>query len=374
MEVFNIFLLVFLFVTMIYFTDVVFNQRSLTQRYKFQISSLIFFILTLMIGLKGTIGSDYGSYFLDYIYVKEYYEENFVFRTQSLDLVYEFIVNLIVSSELSYNYIGMIVGTILIWSILFFAGKEKDYLLIILIFLSYHYFILGMGYIRQGLSIAFLLFFINFWRNEKIILSLLFFILAVLSHKFSILYGFLIFLRPKGKWFYLNIYFYLVLLIGIVAIYFYIFSVNDLKYYLDVYKMETSKWAYYRVLAFSVCAMIFFSKKSFFKKRADYRYLYISANFLVLLVPFSFFFSTIADRISTYFLPFAFIIIGNLSEILTQSYKKKIKYFLVFILFTHLFLWTNFSNQSKYYVPFEMLDLPSDKINPYKYMIGKYCC
>lgn len=374
MEVFNIFLLVFLFVTMIYFTDVVFNQRSLTQRYKFQISSLIFFILTLMIGLKGTIGSDYGSYFLDYIYVKEYYEENFVFRTQSLDLVYEFIVNLIVSSELSYNYIGMIVGTILIWSILFFAGKEKDYLLIILIFLSYHYFILGMGYIRQGLSIAFLLFFINFWRNEKIILSLLFFILAVLSHKFSILYGFLIFLRPKGKWFYLNIYFYLVLLIGIVAIYFYIFSVNDLKYYLDVYKMETSKGAYYRVLAFSVCAMIFFSKKSFFKKRADYRYLYISANFLVLLVPFSFFFSTIADRISTYFLPFAFIIIGNLSEILTQSYKKKIKYFLVFILFTHLFLWTNFSNQSKYYVPFEMLDLPSDKINPYKYMIGKYCC
>ncbi len=374
MEVFNIFLLVFLFVTVIYFTDVVFNQRSLTQRYKFQISSLIFFILTLMIGLKGTIGSDYGSYFLDYIYVKEYYEENFVFRTQSLDLVYEFIVNLIISSELSYNYIGMIVGTILIWSILFFAGKEKDYLLIILIFLSYHYFILGMGYIRQGLSIAFLLFFINFWRNEKIILSLLFFILAVLSHKFSILYGFLIFLRPKGKWFYLNIYFYLVLLIGIVAIYFYIFSVNDLKYYLDVYKMETSKGAYYRVLAFSVCAMIFFSKKSFFKKRADYRYLYISANFLVLLVPFSFFFSTIADRISTYFLPFAFIIIGNLSEILTQSYKKKIKYFLVFILFTHLFLWTNFSNQSKYYVPFEMLDLPSDKINPYKYMIGQYCC
>ena len=93
--------------------------------------------------------------------------------------------------------------------------------------------------------------------------------------------------------------------------------------------METSKGAYYRVLAFSVCAMIFFSKKSFFKKRADYRYLYISANFLVLLVPFSFFFSTIADRISTYFLPFAFIIIGNLSEILTQSYKKKIKYFLM---------------------------------------------
>ena len=29
-----------------------------------------------------------------------------------------------------------------------------------------------MGYIRQGLSIAFILFFIHFWRDQKIILSL----------------------------------------------------------------------------------------------------------------------------------------------------------------------------------------------------------
>ena len=73
----NIFLLVFIFVSIIYFTDIVFNKQSLTKRYKFQISSLIFLILFLMIGLKGTIGSDYGSYYLDYIYVKEYYEGKF---------------------------------------------------------------------------------------------------------------------------------------------------------------------------------------------------------------------------------------------------------------------------------------------------------
>ena len=193
----NIFLLVFIFVSIIYFTDIVFNKQSLTKRYKFQISSLIFLILFLMIGLKGTIGSDYGSYYLDYIYVKEYYEENFAFRTQSLDLVYEFLVNFVVLSELPYNLISIITGFIFISSIIFFAYKEKDYLLIILIFLSYHYFILGMGYIRQGLSIAFILFFINFWRDKKIILSLFFFILAVLSHKFSIFYGFLIFIRPN---------------------------------------------------------------------------------------------------------------------------------------------------------------------------------
>ena len=370
----NIFLIVFIFVSMIYFTDIVSNKQSLIQRCKLQISSIIFLILTLMIGLKGTIGSDYGSYFLDYIYVKEYYEENFAFRSQSLDLVYEFFVNLVISSELSYNFIGIIIGSILISSILFFANKEKDYLLIILIFLSYHYFILGMGYIRQGLSIAFILFFINFWRDKKIILSLFFFILAVLSHKFSICYSFLLFIRPKGNWFYLNKYFYIILFLGLIVIYLYAFSYNDIKYYFDVYTNEFSKGAYYRILGFLACALIFFSKKSYFKKRTDYRYLYLSANVCLLLVPLSLFFSTITDRLSTYFLPFAFIILGNLSEVFDQVYRRQVKYFLVFILFTHLFLWTNFSNQAKYYVPFDMLDLPSDKINPYKYVIGPYCC
>jgi lipoprotein signal peptidase len=145
-------------------------------------------------------------------------------------------------------------------------------------------------------------------------------------------------------------------------------------YYLDVYSAEFSKGAYYRILAFATCAIIFFSKKSFFKKRSDYRYLYLSSNILVLLIPLSFIFSTMADRISAYFLPFALIILGSISEIYDKSYSKQIKYFLVFILFTHLFLWTNFSYQARYYVPFEMLDAPSDKINPYKYMIDKYCC
>ena len=139
MPPFNIFLIIFILSTVIYLTDVIFNKQELAQKYKFQISSLIFFILTLVIGLKGTIGSDYGSYYLDFIYVKEYYEDNFQFKTQSLDFVYEFLANLVVSTELTFNYLSLLIGAIFIVSIIFFACKEKDYLLIILIFLSYHY-------------------------------------------------------------------------------------------------------------------------------------------------------------------------------------------------------------------------------------------
>ena len=154
----------------------------------------------------------------------------------------------------------------------------------------------------------------------------------------------------------------------------YIFSINDLFYYIEVYTTEFSKGAYYRILAFTICALLFFSYKSNFKNRSDYRYLYLSANFLVLLLPLSLFFSTMADRIATYFLPFVFIILGNFPDILNKIYSKQIKFFLVFILFAHLFLWTNLSNQAQYYVPFDMLDKPSDKINPYKYMNEQYYC
>lgn len=374
MEPFNIFIIVFLFISMLYFTDLIFYRNNLVKKYKFSFLSLIFFILTLLIGFKGTIGSDYGSYYLDYIYVKENYEDYFQFKSNSLDLLYEFLTNFIVAAELEYNYLILLIGFIFISSLLFFSSKEKDYLLIILIFLSYHYFILGMGYVRQGLSFAFLLFFLISWRNQKIILSLIFFILAVLSHKFAIIYGFLIFVRPKGSWFYLNIYFYILMLIGLIFISYFVFTSNDIFHYINVYKSEFSKGAYYRILAFFLCAILFFSKKSYFKKRSDYRYLFLSANFLILLVPVCLIFSTMADRIASFFLPFALIVLGNISEIFNRISIIKIKFFLVLILFTHLFLWTNFSNQAQYYIPFDMLDKPSDKINPYKYMNSKYCC
>ena len=374
MEPFNIFLIVFLLISMLYFTDLIFDKYNLAKKYKFNFLSLIFFILTLLIGFKDTIGSDYGSYYLDYIYVKENYEDSFQFKSNTLDFFYELLTNFIVAAELEYNYLILLIGFIFVSSIVFFASREKDYLLIILIFLSYHYLILGMGYVRQGLSFAFLLFFIISWRNQKIILSLFFFTLAVLSHKFSIIYGFLIFVRPQGSWFYLNFFFYLLILIGLVFISYFIFVVNDIFYYFNVYRSEFSKGAYYRIFAFFLCAMIFFSKKSHFKKRTDYRYLFLSANFLILLVPVSLIYSTMADRIASFFLPFALIVLGNIAETLKRASIIKIKFFLVLILFTHLFLWTNFSNQAQYYIPFNMLDKPSDKINPYKYMNSKYCC
>tara|TARA_A100001011_G_scaffold400856_1_gene519977 strand:- start:7929 stop:8945 length:1017 start_codon:yes stop_codon:yes gene_type:complete len=337
------------------------------------ISSLIFFILSIIVGFRDVIGSDYGGYYLDYIYMEDNYSLYNNFKTQNLDLIYEYLSFFLIFLNLPFDFLNLLIGSILIYSVLYFANKEKDYLIIVLIFLSYHYLVLGMGYTRQGLSIAFIFFYIHFWRNEKLLLSFVFIILAVLSHKFAIVSAFLIFIRPKGSWFYFNKYFYLILLSSLIFLFINIFENKSILDYYNVYALEHSFGSSYRTLGYALCSLLFFSKKSLFKKRLDYRYLYLSSIVLIGLFFLSFIFSTISDRVANYFLPSTFIILSNIQYGYKNISHAMVRIILIIGLFSHLFFWTNFSNQSKYYVPYRMIDYPGIKPSPYKNVI-KYCC
>ncbi len=370
----NFYVLIFCTLTMIYSTHLFSNQEnSIVIRFKFLISTFLFILLSTIIGLRDALGSDYGSYFLDFTYMQDFYKDNNYFNTQKLDLVYEYLSFFIIYLDLPFDYLSLLIAFILILSILFFSLQEKDYLMIILIFLSYHFLVLGMGYVRQGLSISFLLFFIHYWRNEKNFLSLIFLILAVLSHKFAIVSAFLILIRPKGNWLYFNKYVYLLLSMFLIFIFYKIFENKNIFQYFYVYSLEHSSGAFYRTFAGAFCALMFFAKKSFFKKRLEYRYLYISSIILLVLFPSSFFYSTISDRVLSYFLPSIFIILSVIPYTFQKFKPQLIKSFIIIILFSHLLIWTNYSGQSNLYVPYRMIDYPGAKESPYKYWI-RYCC
>ena len=370
----NFYLLIFLSVTLIYSLNLFSNnEKSLAMKFKFSISSFLFLILAVILGFRDTLGSDYGSYFLDFTYMQDFYLENNYFVTQNLDLFYEYLSFFIIYLGLPFDYLSLLISFIFVFSIIFFSLQENDYLMIILIFLSYYYLVLGMGYIRQGLSISFLIFFIHFWRNEKIFLSWVFLIIAILTHKFAIISSFLIFVRPKDNWLYFNKYFYIFLVIVLVYLFYKIFESKNIIEYFNIYSLEKSSGAFYRTLGGAICAILFFSKKSFFKKRSDYRYLYISSTILMFLFPASFVYSTISDRLLAYFLPCMFIILSTISITFKTVKPSLIKFFLITILFSHLLFWTNFSKQSNLYVPYRMIDYPGSKESPYKYMI-RYCC
>ena len=184
----NLYLYLYLSISLIYTFSIYFDQGNFITKYKFTILSFISFILIILIGPRNIVGSDFGGYYLDFIYMSDAFAENNNFKSQSLDRLYEIFSFIIVYLGLSFTYLSLLVGIIFIIAVAFFANKEKDYLLVILMFLSFHYLVLGMGYIRQGLSLAFIFLLVDAWRNSKILKSYIFFILAVLSHKFAILY------------------------------------------------------------------------------------------------------------------------------------------------------------------------------------------
>ena len=219
------------------------NQKNLIIKYKFTISSFVFLLLTITIGFRDALGSDYGSYYLDFIYMNISYLDK-DFSNSKLDLVYEYLSFLTIFLNLQLDFLNLLIACIFIFSVVFFSNQEDDYLLIILAFLSYHYLVLGMGYIRQGLSISFLLIFIHFWRNEKNLLSWIFLILAIMSHKFAIVSSFIIFLRPKGNWFYFNKYFYLLSLFIILFIFFNFFESKNINAYFEVYSSNILQGLY----------------------------------------------------------------------------------------------------------------------------------
>ena len=354
----NIFVLIFTFIYFLSFLDFSkTNKFEITQKYRFTISSLIFLILSIIIGFRDIIGADYGGYLLDFHQA----EHNYIFLNKILvtdDPIYSLLNFIVIYFGFSFEHLNLIIGSIVIFALLFFSLKEKDYLLIILIFLSYYFIVYGMGYVRQGLSLAFLFFFIHNWRNQKIIYSYLFFLLAIASHKFSFIMGFLLFISPKGNFMLYNKYLLIIILFFCLMLLVKIFPLADVKYYIETYSKEKSYGAIYRSLVFACTAVIFFLKISYFKDRLDFRYLYISA-LLILAISFSsFFFSTIADRLIGYFLPFIMIVLSNIQYSFRNFSSSFVRHTFVFGLFIHLYLWTNFTFQSQYYNPYNMVDYP----------------
>ena len=149
----NFYIMIFLTISLmhcLYLYD--YNEKNLILKYKFSISSFIFLFLTVILGLRHAIGSDYGGYMFDFIYMRNNFYNFEILQSQSLDLFYEYLSFFVIYLDLPFEVLNLLVSSILIFSLIFFSNKKKDYFLIILIFLSYYYLVLGMGY--KGIIIS----------------------------------------------------------------------------------------------------------------------------------------------------------------------------------------------------------------------------
>jgi len=325
---------------------------------------LLGILIIIFVGLRHEIGPDWGGYSLDYTFLqKKKFNEIFDGWHVLLkeDILYVLINFLSINVNFGIHFVNLIIASILIGSFFWWTQNEKNIGIILVLFFSFYLIPIGVGYVRQGLSVAFFLFALNFWKKENKI-YIMFLLLAFLSHKFSIIYFYLLLIKPKNEVFdYKNLIF-LIFICCLLILFIFFKKVNlgiiELTFidYFYRYTDLKSVSASLRLGIGVLCSVIFFQFINFFKEREDYRFLLTSAFMNIILFLLHFKFSTICDRIGLYLIPFNLLIISNFIEMQINEIKQFFKISIYLICIFYLIFLTNFSNTSHLLVPYTAID------------------
>ena len=158
---------------------------------KFFFLFILFSILILFSTFRGDIGTDIGRYNRDYNYVRnlEIFSISESFRYLPYDFLYTGL-NVLLGNILRLDFwsIKFLVSLIFCFGFYHFSEKIKNYTISSIIFIPTLYLIFSFSLIRQAISISIGLYIITLLLNKdykKLILASL---VAMLFHKYSIIY------------------------------------------------------------------------------------------------------------------------------------------------------------------------------------------
>jgi len=314
-------------------------------------------ILIFVIGLRHRIGGDWHHYLNYFEYTKDSSFLN-IFRIS--DPLY-IIINWI-GAQLSLNiyFVNTICGIIFILSLFYFCSKLPNTLLAIIISFPFMILVVGMGYTRQSLSVAFILLILSL-KNNKFFLKYFLSVLAILSHRTSLLIIFC-FLFPYNLY-KKNILIALIasFIFSLFAIFvFYMFFSSDISHMYGSYVQmslsgqQYSFGVYYRV-ALNLFPIIFFilNYSRFAKLYPDSNIYLIFSIIMICISPFSFYFSTLVDRLTIFL---TFLQIALWPRLINLSENRKSRILLqtsIIVLYTLvMFVWLNFANNRYNWVPY----------------------
>jgi hypothetical protein len=322
-------------------------DRKIKQKIFFKIFILIFFLL--FIATRLNTGGDWTAY-------KIYYEQINQVQYEIYDLSFYSLNNFI------YIFLGtdgvflkdfIISIFFLTLFFLFILKNFSDTFFLLALSLPILIILLGMGYIRQGLSVSCFLAFISFkeYRYK------LFFLFPMLTfHAF----GFILFciiicdlfkrvFFKKNFLIHLKVFLFLFLLIFLSALLYLYFDILLLKYrhYINESHLYVSIGSAPRSFLNYVCAIlylfVYYFKNKIICQKFDFIFFIVSILILILF-PLSFYFQTAVDRIGVGFSfiqlvgPYYFIKYFNNSKI-----EKLLKCCFLITFFLIFFTWVNFS-------------------------------
>ncbi len=336
---------------------VLFSLHLLFNKYKnIEIEKLIWiiviFLLSIFIGFRNVIGADWFLYELFYHKAQHLT----FFEILVTDPVYAYINKIAYYLGIKIFGVNFICAIIFMLSLSAFLNQSNNKWLALTISFPIIILILGMGFTRQGLAFSFLLFLIKSLEEKKLLQSIIFIILSVLSHKSALfISSFMIFI-------YLLYYKkYLTLLVTIlIPIFFAFLFWNYYKHYIFFYIGSGQHMYSYgsipRSLLILIVAILFiFYKEKFLKNMSEYQiFIYTSFCWMIMILfPFSISTSIVADRLLFYLYPLklALVSYANLKD-------KSVNFSIFLISSAYIFyfvLWTTLGVNSDQWIPYKFI-------------------
>ena len=292
---------------------------------------ILFTLLVLFVGLRHQVGGDWFSY-IDYIKDLTVSPEKFFdFRA---DWGFTLLLYIFFESEYKIYIVNFICAFIFISSIFYLAIKQDKPILLIFVAVPYIINVIGMGYTRQSVAYAFLIFSILAKKNNNNMLFILLIIIGSLFHKSLLPFIILYFVDVKIR--FKELLGFIVLLIILLLVVLYKFETVNFYYYyyLGEGKHHSSGGVLYRYLinCIPVAIILIFGVK-FIKSDSEKKIIIALSVFTILGLIFHQISSTAFDRMGLYLTILQLYVYSNLSVIIINNYLRKIAYLCVFFLY-----------------------------------------
>ena len=315
-----------------------------------------FILLTIIASFRWEIGGDWASY--NSLSERNNLLGKFLWSPPFIILNY-------LSQKLALGIFGvnLFLSTLLFYSFYKFSKLlHINILLILPLLFSSIYLNVLMGYSRQSLALSFIFLFLFEYKNKHLIKSLIFILLAILSHVSAAIFLPLFLLRIKIK---NNKH---LALLAVITVFFLIYFFLSLQPYLTTFNifitqstLYISKGVIFRIApSLMILLLFFYFHNRIIKKYSDLKeFIYYAVLLIlcfILVVISTNLFSTIIDRINIYFFPLYSIIIS----VAYDSFKKNNMHIsfvtFVYVMYFSLFLgWFLLGDYSIYWNHYQFL-------------------
>jgi len=311
------------------------------------------FILVIFIGLRWSIGGDWGSYKWNFWRVETWDLSTILFKS-AVDPGFGVMQWLSGEKVFNWGYHGLNTLSAIIFSYglaKFCTSLPRPYLALV-VAIPYLINIVAMGYMRQSLAISFAMLAILQLFKEENAKFLFLILIAATFHKSAImLFPLAIFVSTQNK---LLIFFGVILL---VAVGYVAFVESEIERFLKYYVGQgyASTGGAVRVAMLLPPAAIFILFKNRFNLSSIQTNLWLIfsySSFPLFLAVILLDISTTIDRIALYALPLQLVVFSYLPDLFTKSTRIFVILLVILYYALVMYVWLNYANHASAWVPY----------------------